>query len=153
MSVSEFDEVNQGLRELKEVFDYFDKDRSGEIDSSELVQLLSCLGENPVEEEIQDMIDAMDEDKNGKISWAEFSKEFIRRRGKRDIDKEIQTLFGMFDRDETQIITKEGVYYMMNNVLKEKITMQDADDMIRVVSGSRGYITFEEFKKLMKDGI
>lgn len=77
----------------------------------------------------------------------------MQRKVKRDIENEIQLLFNIFDRDETNVITKEGVYYIMKNVLKEKITLQDADDMIRVISGNRGFITYEEFRKLIKEGI
>lgn len=68
MEDTETDETFKKIQELKEIFDYFDKDRSGDIDTMELLQLFSCIGESPVQEEIEEMLHSMDQDGNGKIS-------------------------------------------------------------------------------------
>lgn len=140
-------------QELKEIFDFFDKDQSGTIDASELVNILQCLGENPIEAEVQDMINALDKDGNGTIDWREFAEMMIQRRGNRDVDKEILEVFRLFDRDETGAITKEGVLFVMNKFFKENMTMEEAEDMVRVAGGSKGYVTLEEFKEIMLNGI
>ena len=127
--------------EIKEIFDYFDKDGSGEIDSDELKDCLKCLGENVVDEEVNDMIAAMDIDGDGTISFVEFLKEMKKRYGKRDVQ------------DSSSFITKEGVMHVMNTIFKENMTIDEAEDMIKVVGGDKGYVTFEEFRKVMLEGV
>ena len=148
------EEVKRQLRELKELFDYFDKDKSGSIDSSELVQILRCLGENPVEAEVDDMIAALDKDGNGVIDWTEFSDLMIKRKGTRSIDEELQAVFALFDKEGTMAITKEGIMQTMNEVFKEGMSLEDAEDMVTVIDREgKGYITFDEFKDVMINGI
>jgi Ca2+-binding EF-hand superfamily protein len=83
------EEEKRQISELKEVFDHFDQDHSGNIDAKELKHLLKCLGENPVEAEIQDMIAALDKDNSGTIDWVEFAEMMMAKRGKVSVDDEI----------------------------------------------------------------
>ncbi len=53
------------VSEYKEAFQLFDKDGSGSITSKELGTVFRTLGQNPSENEIQDMIKMVDKD--GKI--------------------------------------------------------------------------------------
>lgn len=95
------EDADTHVAELKEIFDYFDKDKSGTIDSKELIYLLRCLGENPVEAEVDDLIAALDSDNSGSIDWEEFKTMMLERRGNRDVDEEIKAVFRLFDRDDT----------------------------------------------------
>jgi Ca2+-binding EF-hand superfamily protein len=60
------------LRALQQCFDQFDTDRSGFIDSTELVDLLRALGFNPPKHRVEDIIEDYDTDKNGNLSFGEF---------------------------------------------------------------------------------
>ncbi|OMJ94803.1 hypothetical protein SteCoe_1987 [Stentor coeruleus] len=139
--------------EIKEIFDYFDQDGSGNIDSDELKECLKCLGENVVDEEVNDMIAAMDIDGDGTINYSEFVKEMRKRYGKRDVEKELQAVYARFVQDGSSFITKEGVQHVMNTIFKEGMNIDEAEDMIKVVGGDKGYVTFEEFKKVMLEGV
>lgn len=139
--------------EIKEIFDYFDQDGSGNIDSDELKECLKCLGENVVDEEVNDMIAAMDIDGDGTINYSEFVKEMRKRYGKRDVEKELQAVYTRFVQDGSSFITKEGVQHVMNTIFKEGMNIDEAEDMIKVVGGDKGYVTFEEFKKVMLEGV
>jgi Ca2+-binding EF-hand superfamily protein len=150
--MSEVDE-NQVEQEIKEIFDYFDQDGSGSIDLEELKECLKCLGENFVDEEINDMIAAMDVDGDGTINYTEFLKEMRKRYGKRDIEKELQAVYSRFVQDSSSFITKEGVLHVMNTIFKEGMNLDEAEDMIKLVGGDKGYVTFEEFKNVMLNGI
>ncbi len=57
--------------ELKQAFDFFDKDGDG-ISKEELQQAMLTFGKNPDEEELDAMIEAADQDGNGVIEFAEF---------------------------------------------------------------------------------
>lgn len=48
--------------ELREAFSLFDKDGSGTISNEELEVVMKSLGQNPTEEELQEMIREVDVD-------------------------------------------------------------------------------------------
>merc|ERR1711933_157563 len=59
-------------QEIKEAFDLFDTDGSGEIDAKELKAAMRALGFEPKKEEIQKMISDVDDDGSGTIGYEEF---------------------------------------------------------------------------------
>ena len=58
--------------ELKEAFDLFDADGSGEIDFRELKAAFKALGFQVPKEELKKMFDAVDTDGSGQIEFPEF---------------------------------------------------------------------------------
>ncbi len=61
----------------KVAFDSVDSDKSGQIDSSELEQVMSQIAndmgaEKPSKEDVNEVLDHLDTDKSGKISFDEF---------------------------------------------------------------------------------
>eukprot|EP00483_Globobulimina_turgida_P000555 UN00555 len=60
--------------ELKQAFQIFDGDGSGEIDSNELSTIMNALGENLSKQDIEFMIKSIDIDSNGAIDFKEFKK-------------------------------------------------------------------------------
>lgn len=139
------------LAEIKKLFDFFDKDESGTIDSHELAGLLLCIGEHPAQAEVNDLLAVLDKNNSGSIEWEEFLSEMQRRLENKDVEVEIKAVFKLFDRDETGVITNEGVLHVMNAIFKEGMTIEEADDMIRVVAGQQSFITYEEFKSTMTE--
>merc|ERR1712094_82679 len=78
-------------QEIKEAFDLFDTDGSGEIDSKELKVAMLALGFEPKKEEIQKMISDVDDDGSGTIGYEEL--------GERMTDEELQEMIDEADRD------------------------------------------------------
>lgn len=60
--------------ELRECFNAFDADGSGEIDSKEIKEVCKQLGIDATKDEINELMGAADADGNGKISFDEFKK-------------------------------------------------------------------------------
>jgi calmodulin len=54
-------------KELRQAFNVFDRDNSGTISAAELRNVLSSLGENLTDEQIDEMIRSADKDGNGSI--------------------------------------------------------------------------------------
>merc|ERR1739838_451148 len=81
-------------QEIKEAFDLFDTDGSGEIDSKELKVAMRALGFEPKKEEIQKMISDVDDDGSGTIGYEEFLKmmthKILNRDPKEDILQELE---------------------------------------------------------------
>jgi Ca2+-binding EF-hand superfamily protein len=62
------------LAEIRKAFNVCDEDGSGTIEREELASVMKELGENPTEEELEDLLKDMDADGDGTISWEEFLK-------------------------------------------------------------------------------
>ena len=63
--------TNQDMteEEMKQAFRVFDKNEKGNIPEAELRNVLSCLGENLTDEELDELILAGDEDGDGSFSY------------------------------------------------------------------------------------
>jgi len=61
-------------RELKEMFRILDKDKRGEVNTSELRWILKQLGDDLTEADIDDMIADVDTDGSGWVDYNEFHK-------------------------------------------------------------------------------
>ena len=61
------------VAELHEIFDHFDKNQNGKIESNELAALLDALGAEMSESEVATGLHALDEDGNGTIEFDEFA--------------------------------------------------------------------------------
>ena len=60
------------IENYKEAFLEYDKDGSGNINIKELGTVMRTLGENPTEDELQNLINKFDEDGNGTMEFTEF---------------------------------------------------------------------------------
>jgi len=62
------------LDELREAFEFFDRNGNGSIEADELGAVMDSLGYAATESELQDMIHEADLDGNNKIDFEEFVK-------------------------------------------------------------------------------
>lgn len=58
--------------ELRETFDYFDRDKNNKIDLAEFKELLGALGADMEDEEAEVGFDIIDTNNNGVIEYTEF---------------------------------------------------------------------------------
>ena len=85
MIAGEIDEVQSGNREddefalspahieaIRNIFNQFDKDKSGTIEKKELATLCIALNDPLSPPELQDFFTQVDKDNSGKITWQEF---------------------------------------------------------------------------------
>merc|ERR1719159_1476042 len=99
--------TDEQKQEIKEAFDLFDTDGSGNIDSKELKVAMRALGFEPKKEEIQKMISDVDDDGSGTIGYEEFLKmmthkilnRVAKELGERMTDEELQEMIDEADRD------------------------------------------------------
>merc|ERR1712224_488298 len=88
-------------QEIKEAFDLFDTDGSGNIDQKELKVAMRALGFEPKREEIKKMIADVDKDNSGVIDFPEFLDMMTQKMAERDPREEMLKAFRLFDDDET----------------------------------------------------
>ena len=68
---------------------------------------MKTLGQDPTEEELQDMINEVDMDGNGTIEFEEFCKLMTNKRMHVDEDAELKQAFNVFDKDGNGKISKD----------------------------------------------
>merc|ERR1712071_693743 len=129
-------------QEIKEAFDLFDTDGSGEIDSKELKVAMRALGFEPKKEEIQKMISDVDDDGSGTIGYEEILN--------RDPKDEILKAFRLFDDDETGKISFKNLKRVAKE-LGERMTDEELQEMIDEADrDGDGEVDEEEFLRIMK---
>jgi len=137
-------------QEIKEAFDLFDTDGSGEIDSKELKVAMRALGFEPKKEEIQKMISDVDDDGSGTIGYEEFLKMMTHKILNRDPKDEILKAFRLFDDDETGKISFKNLKRVAKE-LGERMTDEELQEMIDEADrDGDGEVNEEEFLRIMK---
>ena len=85
-------------QEIKEAFDLFDTDGSGNIDQKELKVAMRALGFEPKREEIKKMIQDVDKDGSGVIDFPEFLDMMTQKMAERDPREEMLKAFRFVSR-------------------------------------------------------
>jgi len=137
------------IAEFREAFSLFDKDGDGTIDNEELGTVLRSLGNQPTDEEVEDMIREADEDGNGTIDFAEFIKMMPTQERDENAEEELLEAFRVFDTDGNGSITADELRQIFNN-LGEKLTDEEISDMIEEAdTDGDGEINYQEFVTMM----
>jgi len=122
---------------------------SGTIDADELGTVLRSLGNQPTDEEVEDMIKEADEDGNGTIDFAEFIKMMPTQERDDDAEAEMLEAFRVFDTDGNGSITADELRQIFLN-LGEKLTEEEIADMIEEAdTDGDGEINYQEFVTMM----
>ncbi|KAL3343506.1 hypothetical protein AABB24_027172, partial [Solanum stoloniferum] len=141
----------QNMDEVQKVFQRFDTNGDGMISGDELSGVINALGSDTSPEEVARMMDEIDADRDGFISlkeFAEFCKGDINSVGDGGV-KELREAFDLYDQDSNGLISAAELHQILNR-LGESCSVQDCTKMIKSVdSDGDGYVSFEEFKKMM----
>jgi len=141
----EFDEFLPWWRDrgLRHVFEAYDADHSGTIDSAELHNVLLELGLDLSPEEEQDALRRMDSSGDGKIGYTEYVAWFER------LDMQIE--FNKIDHDKSGSVNKRE-FLKLTTVLGLQLTRRERDNVFASLDLDRsGVISFEEFHPWFKE--
>ncbi|XP_033733497.1 calmodulin-A-like isoform X1 [Pecten maximus] len=137
--------TDEQVAEFKEAFTLFDKDGDGTITTSELGTVMRSLGQNPTENELQDMINEVDADGNGTIDFEEFLHMMARKMKETDSEEDLREAFRVFDKDGNGYISAAELRHVMTN-LGEKLTDEEVDEMIKEADlDGDGMVNYEDF--------
>ena len=137
-------------QEIKEAFDLFDTDGSGNIDAKELKVAMRALGFEPKKDEIKKMIAEMDADQNGVIDYNDFLELMTAKMAERDPMEEMMKAFRLFDEDDTGRISFKNLKRVAKE-LGENMSDEEIQEMIDEADrDGDGEINEDEFFRIMK---
>lgn len=151
---------------LRGVFATFDKNNDGYITKRELRESLEKIGIWAGERDVEDMVEKVDFNGDGLIDFDEFCKlyESINGRGGEaegqeggggDGDGDLREAFDVFDGNKDGLITVEELGLVLSSLgFSEGKKIEDCKEMIKKVDiDGDGMVNFDEFKKMMRDGL
>merc|ERR1711862_620359 len=120
------------IEEIKEAFDLFDTDQSGEIDLKELKAAMQSLGYESKNDTIFNMLAELDKDGNASLGFDEFLDLMSGKEGKdeKDTKEEIDKIFRLFDTDSKGVIVVKDVMKVCKE-LGERLTMEEISEIVR----------------------
>mmetsp|Transcript_39513 Transcript_39513/g.86189 ORF Transcript_39513/g.86189 Transcript_39513/m.86189 type:complete len:175 (+) Transcript_39513:66-590(+) len=120
------------IEEIKEAFDLFDTDQSGEIDLKELKAAMSSLGYESKNETIFTMLSELDKDGNASLDFGEFLELMAGKEGKEDKEtkEEVNKVFALFDIDHKGHMTVRDVARVARE-LGERLSMEELTEIVR----------------------
>eukprot|EP01060_Flectonema_neradi_P016904 TRINITY_DN23551_c0_g1_i1.p1 TRINITY_DN23551_c0_g1~~TRINITY_DN23551_c0_g1_i1.p1 ORF type:complete len:149 (+),score=23.71 TRINITY_DN23551_c0_g1_i1:57-503(+) len=135
--------------QIKDAFNLFDADGSGEIDSEEMMLAMKGLGfGDQSKAEIERMVKEIDTDGNGLVEYHEFHKMLKAKMSQKDSPEEILKAFHLFDKNKGHItihdlreVAKSLGENPGDTVLKEMMDVADTD--------RDGLVSFAEFQTMM----
>ena len=141
--------TEEQIAEFKEVFEIFDKDGDGNITTKELGIVMKTLGQNPTEEELQEMIAEIDQDGNGNIDFKEFLSMMAEKIKESDTADGLLEAFRVFDRDgngeisayELKVVLENSGEDIDEDAIEELLLEADVD--------KDGTMDYAEFLKFM----
>merc|ERR1712057_72227 len=145
---TELDEKQK--QEIKEAFDLFDTDGSGNIDVKELTVAMKALGCEPKPGEIEKMISDVDDDGSGEIGFPEFLKMMTHKILNKDPKDDMLKAFRLFDDDQTGFVALKN----LKRVAKETNQTLTDDELQEMLDDADkdgdGVLNEEEFLRMMK---
>mmetsp|Transcript_9939 Transcript_9939/g.17429 ORF Transcript_9939/g.17429 Transcript_9939/m.17429 type:complete len:149 (-) Transcript_9939:103-549(-) len=93
--------TKEQIEQFRVVFDRFDKDGGGTIDTEELGAAMYSLGSNPTKLELQDMVESVDKDGSGTIDFKEFLSMMANKLSDADTVDDLVEALGLFDTRRT----------------------------------------------------
>ncbi|XP_076991969.1 centrin-1 [Tamandua tetradactyla] len=137
-------------QEVREAFDLFDADGSGNIDVKELKVAMRALGFEPRKEEMKKMMCEVDKEGTGKISFNDFLAVMTQKMAEKDTKEEILKAFRLFDDDETGKISFKNLKRVASE-LGENLTDEELQEMIDEADrDGDGEVNEDEFLRIMK---
>ena len=139
------------ILEIKEAFDLFDGDKSGEIDTDELKTALKNLGIDAKNQTLTNMMKDLDADGSGKIDFDEFIEMMTAKMSDRVTREDLKKVFDLFLGDDNRDgkITVKHLRRVARE-LNETMTDEELNEMIaRADLDKDNGVDFEEFYQIM----
>lgn len=122
--------------DIREAFDLFDTEGTGQMDAKELKVALRALGIEPQKEEIKKMISSIDKDDTGTIDFTGFQEIMTQKLNVNDNTEEINKAFRVFDKSGKKKISLSDLKAIAAE-LGVNLSEAELSEMIMEASGGR----------------
>merc|ERR1712243_519627 len=134
---------------FQDAFSHFDKTNCGMIPTKLLGQLLSFVGENPSDAEVQDLMIEVDTGSTGSFKFPNFLSMMLRKIDEINAEAEIREAFKVFDSNGDGFINRQELGFVMEN-LGENMEKEEIESLIDEIDiDGDGQINYEEFYTMM----
>ena len=141
--------TDEQRKDYQDIFDQFDKDKDGKISGKELQNAMFSMGQNPTEEEINEMMREVDLNQDGKIDFDEFMILMTNNSPETQAEEEVINAFRVFDKEGNGLIASSELKHIMMTI-GDKMTEEEADEMVNEADiDEDGMINYEEFVRMM----
>ena len=145
--------LNQSQKnDIKEAFDYFDQDGSGNIKRKELKVILRALGFDPSNDALEELVSTYSQKNAESIDFQEFMDIMLAKIEEKLCNDDIKYAFKKISRINTGVESKyisSDDIEMIANVLDEKLTKEEIEEML-IEAHEAGKLLDEEKKKTIK---
>jgi len=134
----------------RETFEMFDRDGNGTISKSELGKIMSALGQDKTQKELDEILTRFDDDHSGNISYEEY-KAIIDANKLSHIEMEIQLreAFLVFDRDKSGTLDREELREVLTQMGEPLNARQTEHVLGKIDLNGDGKIEVDEFVRFL----
>lgn len=132
-------------KEIKNIFEKFDSNKDGYVNSSELANIIKSININVSDEELSEIIQEIELEVNGEINFENFLSIVKRRENDIDTEEELLNAFKVFDKEGNGLINLNELKHIMLKVCNN-ISESEINEMLKEADTDMdGYINYEEF--------
>ena len=107
------------------------------------------MGQNPTDDEINEMMREVDLNQDGKIDFDEFMILMTKSSPDTQTEEEVINAFRVFDKEGNGLIASSELKHIMMTI-GDKMTEEEADEMVNEADiDEDGMINYEEFVRMM----
>jgi len=141
---------DEQIEELREAFNLFDTEHSGNIDARELKAALRALGFEVKKEDVRRMLSDVGKDASEPINFNDFQEMMRGRMPDKNSREEINKVFALFDEEEKGKISFRNLK-RISQELGESLADAELQEMIEEADrDGDGLINPEEFYRVMR---
>ena len=141
--------TDEQRKDLQDIFDQFDKDKDGKISGKELANAMFSMGQNPTDDEINEMMREVDLNQDGKIDFDEFMILMTKSSPETQAEEEVINAFRVFDKEGNGLIASSELKHIMMTI-GDKMSQEEAEEMVNEADiDEDGMINYEEFVRMM----
>ena len=134
------------VAQLKEAFALIDNNKDGQLDDDELKKVMSALGQECTEEEIQELIEVADDLGTGRINFPQFLKQFQKDDGNENPEEMLDEAFQLVGKGKD---ISEGDVKAFFRSVGVSIIDVEAQEIIKFLDkDGDGKVGLEDFKVL-----
>merc|ERR1712151_390096 len=137
------------VMEIKDAFDLFDKDRSGEITVGEMLEAMRSLGYDTEQGEAAEHVKSLDRDGSGALEFNEFYELLTARFSENTTKDELQRVFKLFDTDGTGSVSVQNMRAIADQVGDQVTDDELGDIILKNDMDNDGQLTFEDFYNVL----